>query len=173
MNLNLITTVKICAIVAVPIMVAIIWLLPKFLNSRRSIKMLIGAIIVSIYSVLIVSIVDGSSLQIQNMKFVATFTALVWGGAGFLVGAYFDVRSRVELGTKYYQEFPRLRMHGAEYGVIGATISLPLGIVTGWIVMVYGASLIGLILSITVGIVLGGLLGNVLARYSPAVARSS
>jgi hypothetical protein len=157
--MSFVTALKVCAIIAVPIMVVIIWLLPKFLNSKRSTKILISAIIVSSYAAFTVGIAGNSSLQIQNIKFVAVLTAVVWGGIGFLVGAYFDVRLRVKLGTRYNQEFPRLQMYGVKYGVIGAIISLPLGIITGWLVAVFGASFWGFLLSTVTGIIFGGILG--------------
>jgi hypothetical protein len=159
MFMNLLTTIKVCAIIAIPLMVVVIWLLPKFLNSRRSTKILISAIIVSSYAVLTVGIAGGTSLQIQNIRFVAVLTAIIWGGLGFLVGAYFDVRLRVKLGTKYYQEFPHLRMYGVEYGVICAITSLPLGIITGWLVAIFGASFWGFFLSMVTVIIFGGILG--------------
>jgi hypothetical protein len=58
--------IKICAIVMVPLMVAVIWLLPKLLHSHRSTKIWMGTIVGSIYMVTTLILVDGSSLQIQN-----------------------------------------------------------------------------------------------------------
>jgi hypothetical protein len=97
-------------------------MLPKFLSSKRSTKMLIGAVIISIYMVTTVILVNRSSLQIQNVKFVTTLTSLIWGFVGYLASVYFDIRLRVELGTEYHQEILRLRMYGVTYGVVGAVI---------------------------------------------------
>lgn len=139
MPTNPIATLKICAVVLVPVMVAVIKLLPKFLQSGRSAKMLTGAIILSIYTAVLVATIDSSSLPIQNIWFVVVLNALVWGGVGFLVGIYFDVRSRVEMGSNYYQEFWHLRLHGVEYGILGAIASLPLGFTAGWLVIALDA----------------------------------
>ncbi len=166
MNINLIAAIEACTIITVPLMVAIIWFMPKILNSNLTTKILIGAIIISAYMALIVVFVDSSSLQIQNIRFVAILTAVVWGGLGFLVGIYFDVRLRMELGTRYYQEFTRLQMYGVTYGIVGAIISLPVGIIAGWLVVVLGASLWGLLLSIAIGSIFGGVLGWVLDQRS-------
>ena len=94
--MNPTTALKVCPIISVPLMVTIIWLLPKLLNSKRATKILMSAIIVLSYAVLTVGLVGTSSLQIQNIRFVAALTAVVWGGIGFVIGAYFDVRLRVE-----------------------------------------------------------------------------
>lgn len=160
-NHNPLVVIKVFAIIVVP-PVIIWWLLPKFLNSNRSVKILSSAVIVSIYTVTTVSLVDGSGLQIQNIKFVATITSLIWGIIGFVVGAYFDLRLRFRLGPKYHQEFLRLRLYGVEYGIVGAIISLPLGITAGWLVVVFGASSLGLLLSAALGAVFGAFFGRVL-----------
>lgn len=136
---NPIVTLKICAVALLPFALVVIKLLPMFLRSGRSIKMLIGAIALSIYTAVLVATIDSSSLPIQNFWFVVVLNALVWGGVGFLVGIYFDVRSRVEMGSKYYQEFWHLRLHGVEYGVLGAIASLPLGFTAGWLVIALDA----------------------------------
>ncbi|MCC6601660.1 MAG: hypothetical protein IT327_00530 [Anaerolineae bacterium] len=136
---NSLATLKICAVALVPVMFVFIWLLPKFLQSGRSIKMLIGAIVLSMYTAVLVATIDSSSLPIQNFWFVVVLNALVWGGVGFLVGIYFDVRSRVEMGSRFYQEFWHLRLHGVEYGILGAIASLPLGFTAGWLVIALDA----------------------------------
>ena len=159
MTTNLITTLKICAVALVPIMIVFIKLLPKFLQSDCSAKMLIGAIVLSVYTAVFAGTIDSSSLQIQSTSFVVLLNAFVWGGVGFLVGIYFDVRSRVEMGSKYYQEFWHLRLHGAEYGILGAIASLPLGSITGLLLVTFGASPIGLLLSFSAGFINGGIFG--------------
>lgn len=166
MTTNLITALKICAVALIPVALVVIKLLPKFLRSGRSAKMLIGAIVLSIYTAVLVVTIDSSSLPIQNIWFVVLLNAFVWGCVGFLVGIYFDVRSQVEMGSKYYQEFWHLRLHGAEYGVLGAIASLPLGFIASWLIVTFGASSLGWIFSFTVGLIIGGLLGWQLDRYS-------
>jgi hypothetical protein len=157
-----ITILKICVIMIVPIMIGIIWLLPKFLHSQRFTKMIVGAIIVSAYMATTVGLLGIGNLQIQSIRLITALTAFIWGVTGFLIGAYFDVRLRIELGSTYYQKFPRLRMYAVEYGVISATISLLPGIVTGWLIVTFGASIVGLFLSIIMGTLFGGIFGRVL-----------
>lgn len=166
MATNPIALLKICGVVLVPVMIVLIKLLPKFLQSGRSAKMPIGAVVLSVYTAVFIGMIDSISLPIQNIWFVVLLNALVWGGVGYLLGIYFDVRSRVEMGRKYYQEFWHLRLHGLEYGVLGAIASLPLGFIAGWLVVTFGASLVGLIVSFTVGLIIGGLLGWQLDRYT-------
>lgn len=160
-NLNPIHSLILWAIVAVPFVIGVIWLLPRFLDSNCVTKMLVGSIIVSIITALIIKFVEGSSIQIQNIKFIAIFTALVWGILGFLFGAYFDVHLRVELGAKYYHKFLR-RSRGIEYGVVGVVVSFPLGIIVGWLALVFGDSSLGLIMRVGVGAVYGGFLGKLI-----------
>ncbi len=166
MTTNPIAALKICAVALVPVMILFIKLLPKFLHSGRSVKMRTGAISLSIYTAIVVRLVDGSSLPIQSIWFVVLLNALVWCGVGFLVGIYFDVRSRVAMGNNYYQEFWHLRLHGIEYGVLGAIASLPLGFIAGWLAVAFGASSLGLIFSFTAGSIIGGGLGWGLDRYT-------
>ena len=166
MPTNPIATLKICAVVLVPVMVAVIKLLPKFLQSGRSAKMLTGAIILSIYTTVFMGTIDNSSLPIQNIWFVVLMNAFVWGGVGFLVGIYFDVRSRITMGGNYYQEFWHLRLHGVEYGILGAIASLPLGFIVSWLVVAFGTSLLGILLSFASGFIIGGMLSGELDRYT-------
>ena len=44
-------------------------------------------------------------------------------------------------------------MHGVEYGIVGAIISLPLGIIAGWLVAIFGASFWGFLLNALTGII--------------------
>ena len=124
---------------------------------------MVGAMIGSGFMVFIVSLVGSSGIQIKNSWPTVVLTAIIWGIGGFLVGAYFDVRLLSELGLKYYQEFFR-SAYALEYGFVGAGISLPLGVVSGWIVMVWGASFVGIVLGIVVGAAYGGLLGWILDK---------
>jgi hypothetical protein len=162
---NPLVAITVLAFAIVPPII-IWWSLPRVLNSKRSIKMLIGSVIVLIYTVTVVSLVDRSDLQIQNIKFVVTLTALIWGFVGFIAGTYFDLGLRIKLGAKYHQEFLRLRMYGVEFGVVGTVISLPLGILVGWVVVVLGASFLGLLLSAIIGVIFGGVLGRILDQLS-------
>lgn len=166
MATNPITALRICTAALVPVAIVFIKLLPKFLQSCRSVKMLIGAIFLSIYTAVFVGTIESRSLQIQSFWFVVLLNAFVWGGAGFLVGIYFDVRSRVEMGSKYYQEFWHLRLHGAEYGILGAVASLPLGSITGLLLVTFGASPLVLLLSFSAGFINGGIFGWGLDRYT-------
>lgn len=163
---NPLSALKICTVAFVPVALVIIKLLPKFLQSGRSIKMLIGAIVLSMYTAVLVATIDSSSLPIQNFWFVVVLNALVWSGVGFLVGIYFDVRSRVEMGSKYYQEFWHLRLHGVEYGVLGAIASLPLGFTAGWLVIALDTLWLVLLLSFSTGFIIGGVLVWGLDRYN-------
>ena len=110
--------------------------------------------------------IDNSSLPIQNIWFVVLMNAFVWGGVGFLVGIYFDVRSRITMGGNYYQEFWHLRLHGVEYGILGAIASLPLGFIVSWLVVAFGTSLLGILLSFASGFIIGGMLSGELDRYT-------
>lgn len=166
MTTNPIAALKICAVVLVPVMILLIKLLPRFLQSGRSAKMLTGAIVLSVYTAVLVATIDSSGLPIQNIWFVVVLNALVWGGVGFLVGAYFDVYSRVKMGSNYYQEFWHLRLHGLEYGVLGVMASLPLGFTAGWLVIALDALWLGLLLSFSAGFIIGGVLVLGLDRYS-------
>jgi len=163
---NPIAALKICAVALVPMMIVFIKLLPKFLQSGRSTKILIGAIVVSVYTSVFAGMLDSSSLPIQNIWFVVLLNALVWCGVGFLVGIYFDVRSQVAMGSKYYQEFWHLRLHGIEYGVLGAIASLPLGSITGLLLVATGDSPLSLLLSFSAGFINGGIFVWGLDRYT-------
>lgn len=166
MTINPILVLKICAVALVPVAIVFVKILPKFLHSGRSAKMLIGAIVLSIYTAVFVGTIDSSSLPILSIWFVVLLNVFVWGVIGFLMGTYIDVRSRVEMGSKYYQEFWHLRLHGAEYGVLGAIASLPLGFIAGWLIVAFGASPLGLLLSFSAGFVVGMVLGWRLDRYT-------
>ena len=157
-NLGLVGLLKICAIVMVPFMVGVIWLLPKFLNSKTWTKMIVGAMIGSSYMVFIVSLVDSSGIQIKNSWPTVVLTSIIWGIGGFLVGAYFDVRLLSEPGLNYFQKYGR-SAYALGYGIVGAVISLPLGVISGWIAITWGSFIVGIILGAIVGAVYGGLLG--------------
>lgn len=165
-GLEPIVFLKICAVALAPIMVGIIWLLPSFLDSKRLVKVTVGAVVVALFTVTTLIIVDNSGLHIQSVKIVAAIGAVVWGILGFFVGMYFDVRQRVKLGPQYYQEMLRLRNHAVEYGIIGAIISLLPGVVTGWIITTFGDSILGIFLSIVFGASFGGVLGGLLDKLS-------
>jgi hypothetical protein len=162
-NLGLIGFLQICAIVMVPFMVGVIWLLPKFLNGKIQMKMIVGAMIGSSFMVFIVSLVGSSGIQIKNSWPTVALTAIIWGIGGFLMGIYYDLRLLSKLGLNYYQK-PLRSAYALGYGIVGAVISLPLGVVSGWIIMTWGTSFVGISLSGMLGAVFGGLFGWILGK---------
>jgi hypothetical protein len=162
-NFDLIGILKICAVVMVPFMVGVIWLLPKFLNSKTRTKVVAGAVIGSVFMVGLVGLVNYSGIPVKNGWLTVVLTAIIWGIGGFLVGVYFDVRLLGEPGLNYFQKYGQ-SAYALGYGIIGVVISLPLGVISGWIVMTMELSFVESGLSGIVGAVYGGLLGWLLNK---------
>ncbi|MCP5099778.1 MAG: hypothetical protein GY943_29845 [Chloroflexi bacterium] len=60
-DLDLIILLKICAVGIVPTMVIVIWLLSKIVNSKKSVKIATGAIIVALFMAVIVFLITNGA----------------------------------------------------------------------------------------------------------------
>ena len=161
-NLSIITILKICTLLLLPMMFLVIWLLPRLFNSKRHSKMLVVAVIVSTFILLTMITMNQTPRQLQNIKFITAVVVIFWSLIGFFIGTYYDIRLRVELGPKYYNEVMDFRAHAMKYAFVGFMLSLALGVFIGWIVITFGLSLIGCILGILFGAFYGGVLGRLL-----------
>lgn len=166
LNLNPLAILQISILLFLPMMFIFIWLLLKLMISNRYIKVISCAGVITIFILITLGLIDNAPFLVKSQKTITILVVIFWEIVGIFIGAYYDVRLRVERHANYYNEVLRFRTQALMYAIPYTVFCIILGLVTGWMIITFGFSISGILFSIMFGTIYGGLLGIVLDIFS-------
>lgn len=161
-NFNLLTILHVGAFLFLAAIFIVVWLFPQLLNSQRRTKMIVCGGINSIFVAAVVWFTGDFFIPMPKIQLVTIAVVLFWSLIALFIGGYYDIRLRIELEAKYFDEMLRFRVRNLKYALVVIVISLVLGLITGWIPDNFGRSISGLLLAVIFRAIYGGFVGVLL-----------